>query len=693
VIGVRPLLGGFSDADFVEDARVRPVILMYDAWQARFAGSDDAIGRVVLINEIDRYGFRIVGVMPKEFTFPTAVADISFLAPSVSSNETRTDPKRRRLYEVVARLPPGLSAEQFATRLEPGIAATAAQFPPQGPRPKGWSEKSWRAEGPYDAVTVTPLGASLAQKSRSMFLTAFVAVIVLVLIAAANISSLMTARVWERAREFQMRRALGASPLRLARLWMVEAVLLVGAGGAIGVAAAMPLLTLILPLLPDEVVLLKPARLDHRVGLFVLLTLAGLSALVSLAPMVRSLRLRAPGALTGAVSHRFRTSGRFAVLSGQVAAAFVLTVLGACLVGSVMSVYANRFPFETSAIVVLEGRVHGPGGRMGQSDERAVRGRTIQDRLRHVPGVSGATLVAAQLLRGGGWQSPFLAPPGAPRVVNLDMWAVTEGFFDVVGLRPIEGRLPTTEELKAGAPVLVLSERVARAYWPGKPAAGQTLIDGSKAAYAVIGVVPDVRWFAWDMESAIVYGPYTPLSRSPLFTFFLRTNGRTAPVIAEGLRVMREVDPLVRPYTAAPLNTMVNDSIALRRFQSWLFGGFAGAALAVMGVGILGLLAMATARRTREIGIRCALGATSAGVGRLIVREQLTAVVAGLALGGLVAAWAVGFVKSYLYQLSVTDPRIWVAALVAVIGTAALGTIVPAWRASHVDPLQALRTE
>jgi ABC-type antimicrobial peptide transport system permease subunit len=195
------------------------------------------------------------------------------------------------------------------------------------------------------------------------------------------------------------------------------------------------------------------------------------------------------------------------------------------------------------------------------------------------------------------------------------------------------------------------------------------------------------------MESAIVYGPYTPLSRSPLFTFFLRTDGRTGPIIAEGLRVMREVDPQVRPYTAAALDAMVNDSIALRRFQSWLFGGFAAAALAVMGVGILGLLAMSTARRTREIGIRCALGATTAGVGRLVVREQLTAVVAGLALGGLVAAWAVGFVKTYLYQLSVADPRIWAAALVAVVTTAALGTIVPAWQASRVDPLKALRIE
>jgi ABC-type antimicrobial peptide transport system permease subunit len=134
-------------------------------------------------------------------------------------------------------------------------------------------------------------------------------------------------------------------------------------------------------------------------------------------------------------------------------------------------------------------------------------------------------------------------------------------------------------------------------------------------------------------------------------------------------------------------------SVALRRFQSWLFGGFAMAALVIAGAGILGLIAMSTSRRTKEVGIRCALGATPASVAALIVREQIPAVAVGLVGGALVAAWAVGLVEGYLYQLTVTDPRIWASAMALIVLTAAAGAMIPAWRASRVDPLTALRVE
>jgi ABC-type antimicrobial peptide transport system permease subunit len=141
------------------------------------------------------------------------------------------------------------------------------------------------------------------------------------------------------------------------------------------------------------------------------------------------------------------------------------------------------------------------------------------------------------------------------------------------------------------------------------------------------------------------------------------------------------------------LDSIFRESVSIRRFQSWLFGGFATAALVVVGVGIFGLLAMSTARRTKEVGIRCALGATPNAVASLILREQAVAVVAGLAAGGGVAAWAVGFVKGYLYELTVTDPRIWVSAVALILLTALVGALVPAWRASRIDPLKALRVE
>jgi len=427
------------------------------------------------------------------------------------------------------------------------------------------------------------------------------------------------------------------------------------------------------------------------VGGFLAAAMSLLCAMVSIAPIRRSLKPTGAAAKGGA-SERVHTPGRFAVVGGQVAAAFVLTVVGACLVGSLLAVYDTDRPIRTDGVVVVEGWMRGPGGGMQVSAERAVRGQRIVERLQQMPGVSGVALVAAQLLRGDGWNAPFRPPAGTPRM-EPDMWAVSAGFYDVLGLMAIEGRVHTDAELRSNAPFIVVSERIARSYWPGASPIGQTLATYDKQAFTVIGVVPEVPWFAWDKASPMFYGPYASLGRSPLLTFFIRTDGQTGRAITESLRVIADADAQVRLNRAVTLSTLFRDSISLRRFQSWLFGGFAAAALAVVGVGILGLLAMSTARRTKEIGIRCALGATPRGVTRLLIREQLASVVAGLLVGGAVAAWAVGLVKGYIYQLSIADPRIWIAAVALILVTAGLGAFLPALRASRIDPIKALRME
>lgn len=701
VFGVRPLIGGFTHDDFLQDSKVRPVLLMYDTWHGRFAGASDVLGRVISFDPENGFGLRVSGVMPKGFSFPSARWTVSFLMPFYIDPKAARDPQHRFVSEVVARLPDGITPAVLAGRLALGLETTAAQYP-LGPRPDGWSENGWRRQGPYDTVNVAPLGRSLGRQSRAMFLAVFAAVALLVLIAAANVSSLMTSRVLERRRELDMRRALGAGPGAIARLWSLEALLLILAGGVLGAIAATPALTLILALLPEEIVLLKPARLDWRVAGFVSIVMATLAVLVSAAPIYRSLRAPAGAAKAGG-SDRVRTRGRFVAVSGQVAAAFVLTVVGACLVGSLLAVYGTARPIHADGLVVVEGMLRGPGGDMGLSKARVARGQAVVDRLRRVPAVSDVTLISAQLLRGGGWQAPFRPPAGKPRVPDADWWAVSAGFYDIIGLKPIEGRIHTDAELRSNAPLIVVSERIARWYWPDASPIGQTLTadglvtlgdgGGVPKTFTVIGVVPEVPWFAWDRQSPMYYGPYEGLAASPFLTFLIRTNGRTGPVIAESLRAVVEADPKVRLNKAATLTTMFRDSVSLRRFQSWLFGGFAAAALAVVGVGILGLLAMSTARRTKEIGIRCALGATPRGVARLLVGEQLISVAAGLIVGGAVAAWAVGLVKSYVFKLSVADPRIWGAAIALIVATAAIGALVPALRASRIDPVKALRVE
>jgi predicted lysophospholipase L1 biosynthesis ABC-type transport system permease subunit len=286
----------------------------------------------------------------------------------------------------------------------------------------------------------------------------------------------------------------------------------------------------------------------------------------------------------------------------------------------------------------------------------------------------------------------FVPPASTRHPENVDTWGITEGFFEVLQPEIVAGRLPNDAELRALAPLIVVSERAAQAYWPGRSPLGETLVDQqTKETFSVIGVVKDVRWLAWDMESPIVYAPYASVSRAPWLTYFLRTDANPGTVLREAMRAVEAADRLTRVTRAAPLAAVFRDSVSLRRFQSWLFGGFAAAGLLVVGAGILGLLAMSTARRTREVGIRCALGATPRSVVALLMREQLLAVGVGLLAGAAVAAWAVGFVTSYLYELAPTDPRVWAVAVALMVAAAGVGALIPAVRASRVDPLRALR--
>jgi putative ABC transport system permease protein len=696
VIGVAPLFGGFSAEDFRAPATVRPVVVTHDVWHSRFQGAADVIGREIISDRARGYGVRVVGVMPKGFVFPSAHADVAFLTPFVMPQPS-DNPTSRNLNEVVARLPRGMTPAVLAERLIPGLLATAAQFPPQGPKPDAWSEANWRRRGPYDAVEVATLSESLARRAGPLFRAVFAAVLLLVAIAGANVSSLMTARALERQQEIAVRRSLGAGPRAIARLWIVEAGALLTIGGAIGVTLAPLLIEVITQLLPSSVVLLKPATLDWRVAGFVAGTLALMSVLVAAVPIRRSLTRRLLAGTTNqarGASERVRTPGRVAVISAQVGIAFVLTVVGVSLVGSLLTVYANNRPIRTSGVVALKMMFQGPGADMSVSAERTARERVIRERLGQVPGVTAVASTAAQVLGGGGAMSWFTPPTGTRHPPNIDTWPVTEGFYDALAPEVVQGRLPSNDELRSAAPLIVVSERAAQAYWPNTSPLGETLTDGqTKEPFTVVGVVREVRWLSWDTESPVVYAPYARVSRAPWLTVFLRTEANTGRVMAEALRAIEERDPMTRVTVAATLDDLYRDSVSLRRFQSWLFGGFAGAALVVVGVGILGLLAMSAARRTKEVGIRCALGATPGLVTALMVREQLGAVILGLLAGGVVAAWAVGFVEGYLYHLTTTDPRIWGAAVVLILAMAAVGTLIPAIHASRIDPLQALRTE
>ncbi len=700
VLNVRPLFGGFSAADFASPQLMQPVIATYDVWQSRFGGDPTIIGREIEIDLARHAGFRIVGVMPRGFIFPTERADVKFLTPYVftPSNRPPLDPRRRSFPEVLARVPAGAGVASVQARIEQGMKTTASVFPALGEKPAGWSEAGWRREGPFDQATIEPLAVSLGSASRPLFSAVFFAAVVLVALSALNVSGLMVARTFDRARELAVRRALGASTWAVARLTLAESLVLVSTGSLLGLAATSPLLGVTVSLLPEEVVLLKPPTIDWRVSTFVIAGAVLLTTAAAIWPIRRSLRSSGSSGFAdaGRASARTRSLGRFVVISLQVAGGFVLTLGGALLVGSLLRVYANVLPIRTDNVLLIEAFVQGPGGTLRKSLERNARVDPIVDRLRRVPGVGAVAVTSAEILRGGSWGSRFTPPEGALKLLStdIDLQAVTSDYFQVTRPHLVAGRLPTPEELAQNARVLVVSERLAQAYWPGASALGRPLVESDNPEpYTVVGVVQDVRWYSWDTETASIYGPYDLLSRAPLLTILMEVRGSAGQVTVDALAALHEADPLAPPHRAAMLDDLFVDSVRPRRFQSWLFGSFAAAGLTIVGAGMLGLLAMATARREREMGIRHALGATPPGLVGLVVREQLRPVVAGLVFGGLIAMWAAPFVARYLYQITIRDPRIWAVSTILIVAAAAIGTLVPAVRASRTDPVVALRAE
>jgi len=699
-VGVHPLVGGLVASDFDQEDLVLPVVISYELWQGRFRGASDVIGQTHIDDATSGRGFRVAGVMPRGFVFPSARTPVSFIGPFVPSPEMVRDPARRPIGVTIARLPEGMSIATLRARVEVGMAATAAARPTT-PRPPGFSDRGWRMQGPFDHADVLPLASELVSAERPLFGAIFLAAVVLLAIGALNVSGLMAARGLDRARELGLRRALGATGVRIAQLVFLEALVPIAAGAAIGLSLALPLLHVGVRLLPEDLVLLKPQAMptiDARVAGFTVLSACLLAMLTTIWPIRRALRAGATPLADGSRgATRTRSIGRTVVITAQVAGALVLTMGGALLVTSIMAVYANTPAIRTDGVVVLREWLQGTSGwKVGDG---ATRINALIEAVRRLPGVDGVALTEGQVLDGGGGV-PWWLPPPAAKTSRLQVVAeaVTSDFYRVLQPRLVMGRFPTDAESDGNAPVIVVSEAVALEYWPGASPLGQTLSyfrDSSHdpAPFTVVGVVRDVRWNQWDADVATIYGPYALTSRSPNPTVFIRTRKGTGQITAEATQAIAAVDPFVRTTHAGTLDELFADSVRPRRFQSWLFGSFALCSLIIVGVGILGLIAMATARRTKEMGIRLALGATRDDLAGLLLREQLGAVVLGVTAGTLVSAWAVRFVKVYLYEITPYDPRVWAAAVAAIVATAAIGTLIPSLRASRVDPVQALRVE
>jgi predicted permease len=676
-IGLRPMLGGFERADFAPGGDP-PVIISYGLWQSHFGGRPDAIGaRLELPGTRSP---RVAGVLPPDFVFPDDDRLPDLIMPAVWRSDDFEDRSRRRL-TLVVRIPANIPLAQAQDRFD----RIAQQFM------SDWPAGSRLVNGPFDHVHLAPIETVLTLRSRPTFAVVFLASAVLIALACLNLAGLAAARAEDRGRDIAIRRALGASAAAIARMQFTETFLLAACGALLALALTPSLASATLRLLPSSISLLKTPVIDARVLAFAAIAATAVALLVSLWPSVVAARTRAAGVVASLAGDtgRVRRWSRRVLVTAQVAVGLVLAIGGTLVVGSLVLLWSEDPGYSPSDALVIEVR---PSG-----DDSAVRAAVVDlvARFEQRPGVRRAAAFDGPFLRDStradiGWRAPTGARRGC---LAGPKSGVTAGFFDALGFEPLAGRFPSADEIERGELLAVISESAARACWPdGSSAVGRTFEMASRQ-FTVAGVVRNVRFENFDRASRgevyvshRVVPPFSPV-------FVLRTSGSADRAIAAAIGVLREAGLLSRTSRATTMSDAMAESIRPRRLNAWLFGLFAAAALAIVAVGILGVTAMTTARRTREIGVRYALGGRPRDVVRLLLREQAVDVAIGVLAGGALAVWAVQFTASYLYRFAPSDPRLWAIAIATIVVTALAGAAAPAIRASRVDPIAALRVE
>ena len=678
VLGVRPLIGGFAPEHFVPTAGRVPVMVSYRFWRRVLGGDTAIVGKPLDLlgatdNQMRRLpGFRVAGVLPADFAFPVSIETPDVVLPLALGPEQLGD-RNASSAAALVRIPDGLPAERVRERID-AVARTQAF-------------RNDNIDPEHDAVSANvsmyQVATLLTANTTSSFTTAFVAAAVLVLIAVVNISSLALARARQRRADLALRQALGANRWQLAGLNVRETAPLIVIGAGLGLLGARPMIVAVTSVI-GRIALLKTPSIDARVAGF-----SAITCLMQLLVVVTTLTRALPAnGIAEAVGRGASVTGRrrwfsLSLVSLQVALTMVLAIGGALVTGSLWWAWQQDPGIDPDRVVAVNVTMGA-----GSAADRQTRMRAIVDRVQSTPDVESVATVGFKFLSPGHLYYTFTWPDGAP-TIREEPVLIGGDFFDTVGVRALEGRLPSAADLARDADLAVLSARVARKHWPGQRAIGQTFRVESQILH-VMAVVPDTRLSSLDDTS---YGQvYLPFRGVPA-VLLVKARANPDRLLRSIVSDVRSFGPTVGVTRAVSLRDAYGRALQPRTFYAWFFGGFAACALVIVSVGILGLLAMTSAMRTREMGIRLALGATADGLIGLLLREQLRAVIVGLVIGALLAAWAVRFVKAYLYEFTIYDARIWAMTIVTILATATLGAMLPSWRANRVDPVTALRTE
>ena len=681
-LGVPAALGRTLGADDVQSGAPPAAVMSHAAWQRLFGGDSSVIGRPIQLNGA---AYDLVGVLPASFISPMGEIDVWMpldLAPHLQ------DPvrvRRRSWLGLVARLAPGVSLDAAQREL----AAMSVDFEREHPGPDGDALVS---------MTVIPLRDDMVGDTRTQLLVLMASAGLVLLIACANLAGALLSRMLSRRREFAVRLALGAGRTRLIRQLVTESTMLALAGGALGVLLAVAALGalrgLAIRALPSYADLTLDPGTVAAAAVLALVTgiVLGLAPALSVGRGSTQATLREEG--RGSSESRRSRHLRGALVAGQIALSVSMLAGAGLLVRSLVAMTGASLGFDPAS--VLTATIQLPDGRYGSTAARIRFHEQLTDRLRAVPGVRDAAIASARpgaVLSNEGFSiEGRQSAPGDAKPFVLYA-SVSDGYFTTLGIPLLRGRTFETSDRTDAPPVVVISDAMARRHWPAGDAIGARVRlgpDPDAPAAEVVGVVGDVRNGIAVLDAEPIV--YASARRDPWVNLLLvRTERDPLAVVRSIERELAGLDPTLPLHDVATLPALLADGMAGRRLPTLLVAGFGMLALLLASVGVYAMFAAMVAAREREFGIRLALGSSPREIAGLVLRAGALWMAVGLVIGAGGVMAVARLVRGLLYGVPAFDPVSLGGAVLVLLGCAGVALLVPIRRATHVDPIAAMR--